>query len=39
VQQPDWKTAHKNFADKAYREAHFHYGFTKATIDWMDKMK
>lgn len=39
VQQPDWKTAHKNFADKAYRESHFHYGFTKATIDWMDKMK
>lgn len=39
VQQHDWKTAHKNFADKAYRESHFHYGFTKATIDWMDKMK
>ncbi|HLO70700.1 MAG TPA: alpha/beta fold hydrolase [Flavipsychrobacter sp.] len=39
VQQPDWKTAHKNFADKAYRESHFHYGFTKATIDWMNKMK
>ncbi len=39
VQQADWKTAHKNFADKAYRESHFHYGFTKATIDWMNKMK
>lgn len=39
VQQPDWKTAHKNFADKAYRESHFHYGFTKATIDWMNKMQ
>ncbi len=39
VQQPDWKTAHKNFADKAYRESHFHYGFTKATIDWMNKLK
>lgn len=39
VQQADWKAAHKNFADKAYRESHFHYGFTKATIDWMDMMK
>lgn len=39
VQQPDWKTAHKNFADKAYRESHFHYGFTKTTIDWMNKIK
>lgn len=39
VQQADWKTAHKNFGDKAYRESHFHYGFTKTTIDWMNKIK
>lgn len=36
VQQTDWKAAHKNFADKAYREAHFHYGFADTTVKWMN---
>jgi len=39
VQQPDWQTAHKNFSDVAYRNAHFHFGFAKTCIDWMDKVR
>ncbi len=39
VQQPDWKTAHKNFSDVKYRSEHFHYGFAKTTVEWMDKIR
>ncbi|MBS1772567.1 MAG: alpha/beta fold hydrolase [Bacteroidetes bacterium] len=39
VQQPDWKTAHKNFNDVKYRSEHFHYGLAKTTVEWMDKIR
>ena len=35
IQNPDWKTAHKNFSDVAYRNTHFHQGFANITVQWM----
>lgn len=39
VQNKDRKDAHKNFADKAYRDTHIHPDFSHIIIEWMDKVK
>lgn len=38
VQNRDWKEAHKNFADRIYREAHMHPGFSGIVIKWMNQV-
>jgi len=35
VQNPDWKAAHANFMNRAYRDQHFHQGFADTVNKWM----
>jgi len=35
IRNANWKEAHDNFANKAYRDSHFHYGFADTVNSWM----
>jgi len=38
IRNANRKEAHDNFSNKAYRDTHFHYGFTDTVNSWMKKM-
>ena len=38
IRNPDWKSAHVNFSNKAYRDSHFHQGFADTVNSWMKRM-
>jgi alpha-beta hydrolase superfamily lysophospholipase len=35
IRNSDWKTAHANFGNKAYRDKNFHIGFADTVNEWM----
>ena len=39
VQNKDWKEAHKNISNRAYRENHMHPDFANYVVEWMNSVK
>ncbi len=35
IRNPDWKSAHKHFMDRAYKDKNFHHGFADTVNSWM----
>jgi alpha-beta hydrolase superfamily lysophospholipase len=38
IQNVNWKSAHANFSNKAYRDSHFHRAFADTVNSWMRRM-